>query len=112
MAKFVFPNLSGGLMNNLMKKAQKFQQQMEDMQNDLQKIEFTSSTPDGAVVAIATGKKFLKKIIIKPKVVDPNNVEMLEDLILTACNEAIKKAEENTTGEMEKLTDGLNIPSL
>lgn len=112
MAKGGFPNLGGGNMGNLMKQAQKFQQQMEDMQKDLQDKEFTASAGGGAVVAIATGKKLLKQISIKPEVVDPEDVEMLEDLILTACNEAIKKAEEETAGEMKKLTGGLNIPGL
>jgi nucleoid-associated protein EbfC len=112
MAKGGFPNLGGGNMGNLMKQAQKFQQQMEDMQKDLQNKEFTASAGGGAVVAIATGKKVLKKISIKAEVVDPDDVEMLEDLILTACNEAIKKAEEETADEMKKLTGGLNIPGL
>lgn len=112
MAKGGFPNLGGGNMNNLMKQAQKLQQQMEEMQKDLQNKEFTASAGGGAVVAIATGKKVLKQILIKPEVVDPDDVEMLQDLILTACNEAIKKAEEETADEMKKLTGGLNIPGL
>lgn len=112
MAKGGFPNLGGGNMNNLMKQAQKLQQQMEEMQKDLKNKEFTASAGGGAVVAIATGKKVLKQILIKPEVVDPDDVEMLQDLILTACNEAIKKAEEETADEMKKLTGGLNIPGL
>ena len=112
MAKGGFPNLGGGNMNNLMKQAQKFQQQMEDMQKDLQNKEFTASAGGGAVVAIATGKKVLKEIHIKPEVVDPDDVEMLEDLIMSACNEALKKAEDESSSEMGKLTGGLNMPGM
>ncbi len=112
MAKGGFPNLGGGNMNNLMKQAQKFQKQMEDMQNDLQNKEFESTVGGGAVVAVANGKKQIIDIKIKPEVVDPDDVEMLQDLVLTACNEALKKAEEETSSEMKKLTGGLNIPGM
>ena len=112
MAKGGFPKLGGGFIDNLMKKAQKFQQQLEDMQKDVQDKEFTASAGGGAVVVIVTGEKVLRKIIIKPEVVDPNDIEMLQDLILTACNEAIKSAEAETADKMGKLTGGLNISGL
>ena len=112
MAKGGFPNLGGGFIDNLMKKAQKFQQQVEDMQKNAENKEFTGSSGDGAVIVILTGKKIIKQIHIKPELVNPDNIELLQNLILTACNEAIRNAEEETADKMGKLTDGLNIPGL
>lgn len=112
MAKGGFPGMGGGNMNNLIKQAQKFQKQMEDMQKDLESKEFTATVGGGAVIAIANGKKQLVDIKIKPEVVDPDDIEMLQDLIISACNEALKKAEDETAGEMKKLTGGLNIPGM
>lgn len=113
MAKGGFPNFGGGgNMNNIMKQAQKFQKQMEDMQGELENKEFSATVGGGAVTAVVTGKKQIVDIKIKPEVVDPDDVEMLQDLILTACNEALKIAEEETAAEMKKLTGGLNIPGM
>lgn len=112
MAKGGFPGGMGGNMNNLLKQAQKLQQQMEKMQEDFESKEFEASVGGGAVVAIANGKKQITDIKIKQDVVDPDDVEMLQDLIITAVNEAIKKAEEETSKEMGKLTGGMNIPGL
>ncbi|MTK13631.1 MAG: YbaB/EbfC family nucleoid-associated protein [Clostridiaceae bacterium] len=112
MAKGGFPNFGGGNMNNIMKQAQKFQKQMEDMQSELENKEFSATVGGGAVTAVVTGKKQIVDIKIKPEVVDPDDVEMLQDLILTACNEALKIAEEETSAEMKKLTGGLNIPGM
>lgn len=108
-----FPGM-GGMpnMNNLIKQAQKFQQQMEDMQKDLETKEFTASSGGGAVKVVVDGKKQLKDISISPEVVDADDIEMLQDLILSACNEALKIAEEQTAGEMKKLTGGMNIPGM
>ena len=111
MAKGGFPGM-GGNMNSLMKQAQKFQQQMEEMQKDLGNKRFEASVGGGAVTAIANGKKQLVEIKIKPEVVDPDDVEMLEDLIMSACNAALKIAEDETSSEMGKLTGGLNMPGL
>ncbi|MDP4146394.1 MAG: YbaB/EbfC family nucleoid-associated protein [Bacillota bacterium] len=112
MAKGGFPGMGGGNMNNLIKQAQKFQQQMEDMQRDLENKEFSATVGGGAVTAKANGKKQLVAIDIKPEVVDPDDVEMLQDLIISACNQALKKAEDETADEMKKLTGGLNIPGM
>ncbi|WP_315121861.1 YbaB/EbfC family nucleoid-associated protein [uncultured Clostridium sp.] len=112
MAKGGMPNLGGANMNNLMKQAQKLQKQMEDMQGELQNKHFQASVGGGAVIAVANGKKEIIDIKIKPAVVDADDVEMLEDLILSACNEALKRAEEGTANEMRKLTGGLNIPGM
>ncbi len=112
MAKGGFPGMGGGNMNNLLKQAQKFQKQMEDMQKELENKEFEASVGGGVVVAKANGKKQIVDIQIKPEAVDPDDVEMLQDLILSACNEALKKAEEETADEMKKLTGGLNLPGM
>jgi len=111
MAKGGFPGM-GGNMNSLMKQAQKFQQQMEEMQKDLGNKTFEASVGGGAVTAIANGKRQLTEVKIKPEVVDPDDVEMLQDLIMSACNEALKKAEDETSSEMGKLTGGLNMPGM
>ena len=111
MAKGGFPGM-GGNMNNLMKQAQKFQKQMEDAQKDLENKEFEASVGGGAVTVRVSGKKELKDIVIKPEVVDPDDVEMLQDLVLTAVNEALKKAEDETNSSMGKLTGGLNMPGM
>ncbi|NFO47829.1 YbaB/EbfC family nucleoid-associated protein [Clostridium botulinum] len=108
MAKGGFPGgFGGGNMNNLMKQAQKLQKQMEDMQKDLETKEFETSVGGGAVSVTVTGKKEVKSINIKPEVVDSDDVEMLEDLVLTAVNEALRKAEEETASKMGKLTGGM-----
>ncbi|MFL0197038.1 YbaB/EbfC family nucleoid-associated protein [Clostridium sp. WILCCON 0269] len=113
MAKGGFPGFGGGgNMNNLMKQAQKFQKQMEDMQSDLENKEFSATAGGEAVKVVVNGKKQIVSIQIKPEVVDPDDVEMLQDLVLTACNQALKNAEEQTAAEMKKLTGGLNIPGI
>lgn len=113
MAKGGFPNFGGGAnMNNIMKQAQKMQKQMKDMQEDLENKEFSAAVGGGAVTAVVNGKKEIKSIKIKPEVVDPDDIEMLEDLVLSACNEALKNADEQSAAEMKKLTGGLNIPGM
>ncbi|AGK95201.1 YbaB/EbfC family nucleoid-associated protein [Clostridium pasteurianum] len=112
MAKGGFPGMGGGNMNNLIKQAQKFQKQMEDMQKDLENKSFEATVGGGAVTAVVNGKKQLIDVKIKPEVVDPDDVEMLQDLIISACNEAFKKAEDESAGEMKKMTGGMNIPGM
>lgn len=113
MAKGGFPGGMGGMnMNNLMKQAQKFQQQMEETQKELELKEFSATAGGGVVTATANGKKQIISIKIKPEAVDPDDVEMLEDLILSACNQALKNADEETANEMKKLTGGLNMPGM
>lgn len=104
---------SGGMpnnMNNLMKQAQKMQKQMEDMQSNLDSLEFEATVGGGVVKAMVNGKKELKKITIDPDVVDPDEVEDLEDLVVAAVNEALRKAEEEVNGQMSKLTGGMGMP--
>jgi DNA-binding YbaB/EbfC family protein len=85
---------------------------MQDMQSELENKEFSATVGGGAVTVIVNGKKQIVSIEIKPEVVDPEDVEMLQDLVLTACNEALKNAEDETASEMKKLTGGLNIPGM
>lgn len=108
MAKGGFPGgFGGGNMNNIMKQAQKLQKQMEDMQKEIEAKEFESSVGGGAVTVKINGKKEVVSINIKPEVVDPDDVEMLEDLVLTAVNDALKKADEESASKMGKLTGGM-----
>ncbi|MCR6516037.1 MAG: YbaB/EbfC family nucleoid-associated protein [Clostridium sp.] len=111
MAKGGFPGGMGG-MNNLMKQAQQMQKKMEQMQKELEEKEFEASVGGGAVTVKTNGKKEVLSINIKPEVVDEDDVEMLEDLILSAVNEALRKAEQETSSQMGKLTGGMNIPGL
>lgn len=112
MAKGNFPrNMGGGMgnMNALMKQAQKMQADMAKRQEELNDREFEASAGGGAVSVCVYGRKEIKSIKISPAAVDPNDVEMLEDLILAATNEALRTAEETISGEMGKLTGGLNL---
>lgn len=113
MARGGFPGgFGGGNINNLMKQAQKLQKEMAQAQQELEEKEFEASVGGGAVVVKVNGKKEVISINIKEEVVDPDDVEMLEDLVLSAVNEALKKAEEETANKMGKLTGGMNIPGM
>lgn len=113
MARGGFPGgFGGGNMNNLMKQAQAMQKKMEAMQKEIEESEFEASVGGGAVSVRVSGKKDILGISIKPEVVDPDDVEMLEDLVLTAVNEALRKADEETANKMGKVTGGMNIPGL
>ena len=111
MARGRVPGM-GGNMNNMMKQVQKMQKQMEEMQGELEQREVEASAGGGAVVATVNGKKELLNIKIEESVVDPEDVEMLQDLIIAAVNEAIRNAEEMVNSEMQKITGGMNIPGL
>lgn len=112
MAKGKFPGM-GGNMGNIMKQAQKMQKEMEKMQEELKDKEVEASAGGGAVTVVATGRKEIKDITIKPEVVDPEDVEMLQDLILAAASEALRKADEMVNSEMSKITGGMGgIPGL
>ncbi|MCT4687635.1 YbaB/EbfC family nucleoid-associated protein [Vallitalea sp.] len=99
-------------MNNLMKQAQKMQKKMQEMQEDLDNQVFEASAGGGAVTVTVTGKKEVTKVNINPEVVDEDDVEMLEDLILAAVNEAMRTADEKVNQQMSKVTGGLNMPGL
>lgn len=112
MAKGGFPGM-GGNFGNLMKQAQKMQKDMEKVQTELQEKTIEASAGGGAITVVVTGKKELKEITIKPEVVDPEDVEMLQDLIMAAVNEALRKADEMVNGEMGKITGGMGgMPGL
>jgi nucleoid-associated protein EbfC len=102
----------GGNMNNLLKQAQKLQKQMEDTKAEIEQRTVEASSGGGAVVAVVNGKRQIIDIKIKQEVVDPDDVEMLQDLVLTAINEALNKAEQMMNEEMGKLTGGFNLPGL
>ena len=101
-------------MANLMKQAQKMQRQMEEQAKEMETKEFTATAGGGAVEVIVTGKKEIKKINLQEEVVDPDDIEMLEDLIVAATNEALRKVDEENTSAMSKLTGGLGggIPGM
>lgn len=99
-------------MNAMIRQAQKMQEEMELRQAELNEMEFTAAAGGGAVTVVITGKKQLKDISIKPEVVDPEDVEMLQDLVMAAVNEAIRTAEETVSQEMEKITGKLNMPGM
>lgn len=102
----------GGNMAGMMKQVQKMQQDMQKMQEELEERQVEASAGGGAVTVIATGKKNIVSIKIKPEVVDEDDVEMLEDLVTAAVNEAIRNADEMVAKEMGKITGGMNIPGL
>ena len=102
MAKGGFPGMGGTNMQQLIKQAQK-------MQQELQTREFTATVGGGAVRATAYGSKVIKSIEIDPACVDPDDVEMLQDLVLSAVNEAMRMAEEATNSEVSKLTGGMGL---
>jgi DNA-binding YbaB/EbfC family protein len=112
MAKGGFPGF-GGNMGNLVRQAQKMQKEMERVQEELKEKTVEASAGGGAITVVATGKKDIKEIIIKPEVVDPDDVEMLQDLVLAAVNEALRKADEMVSSEVGKVTGGLGgVPGL
>ena len=96
-----------GNMNNLMKQAQKMQRQMEENQKELEEKEFTAAAGGGAVEVTISGKREVMKVKLSEEVVDPDDIEMLEDLIVAATNEALRKVEEESSAAMAKVTGGL-----
>lgn len=97
-------------MNNMMKQVQKMQKDMAKLQEEVELRTVEASAGGGAVTVVATGKKEIISITIKPEVIDPDDIEMLQDLITAAVNEAIRQAEEMLSREMSKITGGLNLP--
>lgn len=100
------------IMKQAQKQAQKMQKQMDDLQNDLKERIVEASSGGGMVTVHANGKQEILSIKIDPEVVDPKDVQMLEDLILSAVSQALKKSQELYQTEMGKLTGGMNIPGL
>lgn len=109
MAKGGFPGMGGMNMNNLMKQAQKMQKQMQEKQEELGEKTIEMTSGGGAVKVVITGKKEIKELKLNPDVVDPEDVEMLEDLIMSAVNEAIRQVEEMYNNEMGRMTGGMGM---
>ena len=102
--------LGGGNMNNMIRQAQKMQQDMLKAQEELESKTYEAQAGGGVVSASVSGKKELVSIAIDPEAVDPDDVEMLQDLIVAAVNEALRKAADDAASQMSKLTGGLNLP--
>ena len=107
-----FPGGMPGNMNNLMKQAQRMQRQMEEGQKELETKEFTAAAGGGAVSVTVNGKKEIVSVKLSEEVVDPDDIEMLEDLVAAAVNAAVRSVDETTEKEMGAITGGLNIPGL
>ena len=108
-----FPGMGmGGNMQQLARQAQKLQQKMTEMQEELDAREYEASAGGGMVSVKVNGKKELLALSIKPEAVDPDDVEMLEDMVMAAINEALREATETTEREMGKLTGGMSMPGL
>ncbi len=99
-------------MQGMIRQAQKVQENMAKVQEELGAREFNVTVGGGAVEVVMTGKKELKALTLKPEVVDPEDVEMLQDLIVAAVNEVIRTIEDTTAKEMEKITGGLSLPGM
>lgn len=109
MGKGGMPNLGGGNMQNLMKQAQKMQQDMMKTQEEMNEREFEATSGGGVVRVVVTGSKVVKSIEIKPEAVDPEDVEMLQDLVMAAVNEALRTATETVNAQMNRFTGGMNF---
>lgn len=96
-----------GNMNNLMKQAQRMQRQVEETTKELEEKEYSASAGGGAVTVTVSGKKEVLSVKLAEEVVDPDDIEMLQDLIVAATNEALRKMEEESQAAMSKLTGGL-----
>ena len=99
-------------MNAMVKKAQKMQEDIAQVQDELALKEFTKQVGGGALELVMTGGKKLKSVTLKPEVVDPEDIEMLQDLIISGVNEIITEIEEYSTEEMSKVTGGVMMPGL
>ena len=102
--------MGGGMNMNMIKQAQKMQQDMLRMQQELEEKTYEASAGGGVVTATVSGKRELKALEIDPEAVDPDDVEMLQDMIVAAVNEAMRAADADAAGTMSKLTGGLNLP--
>ncbi len=108
-----FPGQMGGMnMQNMMQQAQRMQQNIQRVQEELAEREFEATAGGGMVTATVTGAKVLKSVKIAPEVVDPDDIEMLEDLVTAAVNEAMKTASETSDAEMAKVTGGAGMGGL
>lgn len=99
-------------MNSMIKQAQKMQEEITSLQAEIEERDFTATAGGGAVEVVVTGKKTIKAITIKPEVANAEDIEMLQDLIISAVNEAVNNVEATTETEMNKITGGVSLPGL
>lgn len=99
-------------MNSMIRQAQKMQEDMAAKQEEIAQREFKASVGGGVVEVVMSGAKEVTGITIQPDVVDPDDIEMLQDLIIAAVNEAYRKVEDTTNAELEEITGGLNVPGM
>ncbi len=104
--------MGGGINMNMIKQAQKMQQDMLKMQEEMENKEYDATVGGGMVKAVVNGKHTLLSVEINPEAVDPEDVEMLQDLVVAAVNEAMRKAESEANASMSKLTGSLNLGNL
>ena len=102
--------MGGGINMNMIKQAQKMQENMQKMQAELEAKEYSAQAGGGVVSATVTGKRELVSLTIDPEAVDPEDVEMLQDMIVAAVNEALHSAETDMADSMRQITGGLNLP--
>lgn len=102
----------GSDMNSMIRQAQKMQENIAKLQGELEQKEYRITSGGGAVEVTITGKREIKDITIQPEAVDPDDIEMLQDLLVAAVNEAIRKVDDTSSQEMEKITGGVGIPGL
>lgn len=105
-------NPMGGNMNKMLKQAKQMQEQIAKMQEELQERVIEVSSGGGAVQIKMNGKQEMLELKIKPEAVDPEDIEMLEDMVMAAVNEAVRTSQEMVSSEMAKITGGLNIPGM
>ena len=105
-----YPGMGGGMnMNNMMKQVQKMQKQMEEQQKMLEETEYSATSGGGAVEVTVTGKKEVVKVLFDKDAVDPDDVEMLQDLVMAATNEALRMADAASQEAMGRMTGGLGL---
>lgn len=104
--------MGGGMNMNMLKQAQKMQQDMMRMQQELQEKEYQAASGGGMVTATVNGKHELKNLVVDPEAVDPEDVEMLQDMIVAAVNEAMRSADADAASTMQSITGGLNLGGL
>ena len=102
--------MGGGMNMNMIKQAQKMQQEMLRMQQEMETKEYQATAGGGVVTAVVNGKHELKALTIDPEAVDPDDVEMLQDMIVAAVNQAMRSADEEASSSMQKLTGGMGLP--
>ena len=113
MAKGGFRGMPGGMNQAaMMKQAQKMQQEMLRMQEEMENKTYSATAGGGMVTAVVTGKRELQELTINPEAVDPDDVEMLQDMVIAAVNEAMRTADTDSANNMSRLTGGLNLGGL